>query len=93
MPVIDIHEHIILKRGIPNPFNGTQTIEFALPTTTSVLLTIHDGRTRRDTLLEGSFPAGVHQVVWTDDGFVPGIYRVFIETPEWSCYGDIDLRP
>jgi len=77
----------------PNPFNGSTTITVALPIATSVLVTIHDGGTFLDTLVEDSFAAGVQTFEWNATGLTTGIYRVFVETPEWSCYGDLDVRP
>lgn len=69
-----------LRQNRPNPFSGTTEIRFELPTETSVRLEVFDaqGRVVR-TLADGSFPVGIHSVIWDqrDASGVhvrPGIY-------------------
>jgi predicted outer membrane repeat protein len=54
-----------LHQNIPNPFNPSTTIKFALPTSGHVVLTLYDitGRQVR-TLVEAHTVAGNHSVVW-----------------------------
>ncbi len=55
-----------LDANYPNPFNPTTTISFALPDTRRVKLAVYgiDGR-RIAVLVDGTLPAGRHEVVWT----------------------------
>jgi hypothetical protein len=64
----------------PNPARSSTTIRFALPASEHVRIRIHDvaGRTVRE-LVDRSFPAGVHAVVWdgrsaTGAEVAPGVY-------------------
>jgi len=57
-----------LYQNIPNPFNPSTTIRYALRAPTDVTLTVFDAAGRRvRTLVSQSMPAGVHDVAW--DGF------------------------
>lgn len=54
-----------LRQNVPNPFNPSTTITFALPESAPVTLAIYDtnGRIVR-TLVNGAGAAGLHEVVW-----------------------------
>jgi flagellar hook assembly protein FlgD len=54
-----------LEQNVPNPFSGTTTIRFALPTASSVKIELFDlfGRRIR-TLTDAQWAAGYHQVEW-----------------------------
>lgn len=85
LPVLAVDpgvEHPGLELGInhPNPFGASTTIQYSLPSTTSVRLVVYDvmGRAVR-TLADGIHPAGATRLVW--DGrdergasVRPGIY-------------------
>jgi len=62
---IALPEVLALAQNYPNPFNPTTTISFELPKAQTVELRIFNlnGQIVR-TLVNGSFTAGVHQVVW-----------------------------
>ncbi len=62
---IALPEVLALAQNYPNPFNPTTTISFELPKAQTVELRIFNlnGQIVR-TLVNGSFSAGVHQVVW-----------------------------
>jgi flagellar hook assembly protein FlgD len=54
-----------LLPNVPNPFNPTTRISFALPTEGNVQLAIYDARgTLVRVLIDKSFPSGHHDVVW-----------------------------
>ena len=64
-----------LGRNYPNPFNPSTTIEFTLPRSGFVTLTIYDllGR-EKATLISGHLSAGSHNAVWNAGNAVSGIY-------------------
>lgn len=65
-----------LSQNFPNPFNSTTTIEFSLPTSELVTITIFDilGRKLHTLLLE-KLDAGIHRYKWNSDKFSnTGIY-------------------
>ncbi len=57
---------LALEPNVPNPFNPSTTIRFALPNDTRVSLVVYDTRGRRvRTLVDGDLVAGTHDVTWT----------------------------
>ena len=64
-PVNDLPRQVTLTQNHPNPFNPTTAIEFALPSSGPVDLSVYDLAGRRVALLvSGDQPAGRHTVVW-----------------------------
>ncbi len=54
-----------LLENFPNPFNPATTLQFVLPATQQIELQIFNSRGRLvRQLISGSYPAGLHQVVW-----------------------------
>lgn len=54
-----------LRQNVPNPFNPTTTIEFSLPQSSPMTLTIFNTLGQAVYVVEhSSLPAGVHQIVW-----------------------------
>ena len=71
-----------LSQNAPNPFNPTTTIDFALPTSGMVKLSIFNLAGQRvATLAEGYRTAGVHSVSWNAEGFASGVYVYMLQTP------------
>ena len=57
---------LALEPNVPNPFNPSTTIRFALPRDTRVSLVVYDTRGRRvRTLVDDDLVAGTHDVTWT----------------------------
>jgi hypothetical protein len=77
-----------LDQNVPNPFNPSTRIEFALPAQCSVDLAVFDIAGRRvRTLLAGSLSAGPHHCLWDgrdDSGsrIASGLYVYRLKTPE-----------
>ena len=64
-----------LNQNYPNPFNPETVIGYALPIRSDVKLTIYNLRGEEVALLiDGTMPAGNHQVSWDASGFASGIY-------------------
>ena len=64
-----------LKQNYPNPFNPRTMIEFALPKSERVLLTVYNLLGEEVTrLIDERIPAGIHQVTWDASNVASGIY-------------------
>ncbi len=65
----DLPANFSLEQNYPNPFNPTTTIEFALPRSSHVVLTIYNivGQRVRE-LINGTLSAGIHRIVWDGRG-------------------------
>jgi hypothetical protein len=62
-------------RTYPNPFNAQTTIEYDLPTSSNVTLSIFDITGRKiETLLDGYQNAGSHQIIWNAHDYSSGVY-------------------
>lgn len=68
-------ERFALFVNYPNPFTHRTNIRFALPQPAEVTLTVYDLLGREiETVRQGLFPAGEHQVSWQAGDFASGIY-------------------
>ncbi|MBT8400750.1 MAG: T9SS type A sorting domain-containing protein, partial [Rhodothermia bacterium] len=64
-----------LGQNYPNPFNPSTTIEFALPQTSQVTITVYDATGRLiGTVVDNLMPAGQHSVTLQGDGLASGVY-------------------
>jgi len=64
-----------LNQNVPNPFNPLTVIEFGLPETADITLTVLDARGRRVAdLVSGRFPAGKFKSVWDARDLPAGVY-------------------
>ncbi|RMF55175.1 MAG: T9SS C-terminal target domain-containing protein, partial [Calditrichaeota bacterium] len=85
-----------LSQNYPNPFNPTTTIEFSLPHASPqgqarITLHVYDTAGRKvKTLIDGSFPAGNHNVQWngTNDAGQPvgsGVYFYRLQAGNYTA--------
>ena len=66
-----------LMQNYPNPFNPVTTIEFSMPRSGQVTLTVYDMLGREvDTLLHKQMDAGGHTLQWNARNVASGIYLV-----------------
>jgi hypothetical protein len=73
-----------LRQNFPNPFNPTTMINYELPITNDVDLSIYNLLGQKVvTLVLGKKNAGYHQVKWDASGFASGIYYYKIESGEF----------
>ncbi len=64
-----------LSQNYPNPFNPSTTISFQLPEESFITLKVFDAiGTEVETIAEGKYPAGVHEVVFNADKLSSGLY-------------------
>ena len=72
-----------LAQNAPNPFRGTASISFHLPSAGSASLGLYDLAGRRIRVLtEGARPAGTHRVTLDGRGLPSGTYFYRLETAE-----------
>jgi hypothetical protein len=66
-----------LRQNCPNPFNPTTEIEYGIPKSSRVTISIYDiqGRESRR-LVDRQCPAGRHRVVWRCSGCASGVYFI-----------------
>ena len=68
-------EAFYLDQNYPNPFNPKTTINYELPTTNYVELSIYSLLGQKvATLVSQEQKAGYHQVEWNASGFASGVY-------------------
>ncbi len=79
---------ICLKNGIkiyPNPFSLQTTIEFTLPESEFVTISIYDITGKRlETILSKKLSKGNHKINWNAEGLNEGIYFIRMETQNSS---------
>jgi hypothetical protein len=64
-----------LSQNYPNPFNPSTTISFQLPEESFITLKVFDAiGTEVETIAEGKYPAGVHEVIFNADKLSSGLY-------------------
>jgi hypothetical protein len=64
-----------LSQNYPNPFNPSTTISFQLPIESFITLKVYDAiGTEVETIAEGYYPAGVHEVIFSADKLSSGLY-------------------
>ncbi|MCW8805517.1 MAG: T9SS type A sorting domain-containing protein [Ignavibacteriaceae bacterium] len=64
-----------LSQNYPNPFNPSTTISFQLPEESFISLKVYDAiGTEVETIAEGEYPAGVHEVIFNADNLSSGLY-------------------
>jgi endoglucanase len=70
-----------LFQNYPNPFNPSTTINYQVPVTGAVELSVYNLLGQKvATLVSEKMPAGYYQVEWNAEGFASGIYIYRIET-------------
>ncbi len=76
-----VPEDFLLSQNYPNPFNPTTNINFSIPASGQVKLTVFNVLGQQvATLVDGSKPAGNYTVTWDAHSFSSGMYFYVIET-------------
>lgn len=84
----NIPRHFSLEDNYPNPFNPTTTIQYRLPRTTAVHISIYNMKGQRiTTLVDGEIEAGYHKVIWEARDVSSGVYFYRISADEYSAVG------
>jgi hypothetical protein len=80
-----IPQDYALHDAYPNPFNPFTWIEFALPHTSNVRLTIFNSLGQQvDVLVDQTLAAGTHRVAWNAAGMTSGVYFYRIQATSQS---------
>jgi len=81
----DFPKGFALSQNYPNPFNPSTIINYELPITNYVELSIYNLLGQRVAILVNEQKrAGYHQVEWEASGFASGIYYYRIEAGEFQ---------
>ncbi|MFQ5631154.1 MAG: T9SS type A sorting domain-containing protein, partial [bacterium] len=68
-----------LLQSYPNPFNPTTTIEYGLPQSAEIEISVYNALGRKvETVLKGRQAAGVHRVIWNANGHASGQYYLHL---------------
>ena len=74
-----------LAQNFPNPFNPVTKIQFNIPKSSNVKLTIYDALGKAVSVLLGeNMEAGIHSAVWDGTDFSSGVYYYRIEAGEFN---------
>lgn len=81
-----------LNAAVPNPFNPSTSIGFALPEPAKVALTVYDISGRQVAVLVDEFlPPGHHQAVFDGSGLASGIYLFRLTAGSFTAAGKMVL--
>jgi len=79
-----IPEEYISAQNYPNPFNPLTKIEYALPKTGEVLITVYNLLgVEVARLVDDRMPAGYHEVEWDASDVASGIYFYRLQTGDF----------
>ena len=71
----NIPSQYALKQNYPNPFNPVTTIEFDVPNTVHIELTMYNVLGKKvETLVSKKYSAGKYRVQWSANNFSSGVY-------------------
>ena len=74
-----------LSQNYPNPFNPSTRINFNLPSSNKVKLSVYDMQGKLiEVLVDGQLSAGSYEAVWNAGANPSGAYFYRIETADWS---------
>jgi hypothetical protein len=66
---------VVLCQNYPNPFNPSTFIRFSLPAAENVTMRVFSATGQEvETLVQGTLPAGIHEVRWAPAGIASGAY-------------------
>ena len=81
-----------LNQNFPNPFQRSTNVSFEIPDVAHVEVRVFDitGREVR-ALMDGTVPAGRHQILWDATGLTSGTYIIRLQTDEQVVYRQATL--
>ena len=81
----DVSRRLVLAWNYPNPFNAKTVLNYSLPQSGPVTLSIYNLLGQHvETVFEGERPAGNHVITWDASEFPSGVYFARLKTPESS---------
>jgi photosystem II stability/assembly factor-like uncharacterized protein len=80
----NISEQFYLQQNYPNPFNPSTKINFSVPKSSAVKLTVYDiGGKKIDVLVNQNLQPGVYEADWNPVNLASGIYFYTLKTSEF----------
>ncbi len=74
-----------LSQNYPNPFNSITRMNFGLPTSSQVKISVYDLSGRLvSTLQNANYDAGNHEISWDASTFSTGLYLIRMETDQFT---------
>jgi hypothetical protein len=75
----------VLHQNAPNPFNPLTVIEFEIPESRFVTLTLYDGLGREmEKLASGRYPAGKYKSIWDARNYPSGFYYARLQAGDFA---------
>ena len=85
-PINGLIDKYYLSDAYPNPFNPTTMIRYRIPERGLVTLKVYDAiGTEIETIADGYYPAGVHEVIFDASKLSSGIYLYRINTGTYQA--------
>lgn len=79
-----VPDEFALNQNYPNPFNPVTSIEFSIPKSLQVKLSVFDLSAREvEVLIHQFMQAGTYKVVWDASAFASGAYFYRLVTPNF----------
>jgi len=81
-----------LEQNYPNPFNPSTVIDFNLPSSSQVMLSVYNTAGQRIAVLaQGTFASGQHSIQFDASNLTSGIYMYRLETDNYSAVRKMTL--
>ena len=74
-----------VSQNYPNPFNPSTTIEFSIPVSADVTMTIYNVNGQKVTEFSGAFEAGIHTFEWDASVSASGVYFYRLSAGDFSA--------
>lgn len=74
-----------VAQNYPNPFNPTTTIDFSIPVSADVMMTIYNVNGQKVTDFSGAFEAGIHSFEWDASQAASGVYFYRLTAGDFSA--------
>ncbi|MBT7618087.1 MAG: T9SS type A sorting domain-containing protein [Calditrichaeota bacterium] len=85
-------EEFYLSQAYPNPFNSTMRVNYGLPVSSDITLSVYDATGRLvATLFNGNQSIGNHTVVWEASDIAAGIYLVRMQSGDGAHIRKVTL--
>ncbi|MBT3231633.1 MAG: T9SS type A sorting domain-containing protein, partial [Calditrichaeota bacterium] len=85
-------EEFYLSQAYPNPFNSTMRVNYGLPVSSDITLSVYDATGRLvATLFNGNQSIGNHTVIWEASDIAAGIYLVRMQSGDGAHIRKVTL--